>query len=155
MIDINNIRCSILLHGKLIHDVNLNRSVRELIAQEYDINSTLINYLNSDVALNTKYEPELNDIKEWYELNFPKYSKDEHRRHIVYFNSNDYNNRLQCISLFQVLDNTMIVYQRSSDTIKMLDDFRFFVEIKNRYFANVDHIKIFYGSLHTKIEDNE
>lgn len=155
MIDINNIRRSILLHGKLIHDVNLNRSVRELIAQEYDINSTLINHLNSDVALNTKYEPELNDIQEWYELNFPKYTKDEHRRHIVYFNSNDYNNRLQCISLFQVLDNTMIVYQRSSDTVKMLDDFRFFVEIKNRYFANVDHIKIFYGSLHTKIEDNE
>ena len=86
---------------------------------------------------------------------FPLYSKPEHRRQVVYFNNDDHDNRMQCISLFQIIDDTMVVYQRSADTIKMLDDLRFFCEIIQRYFSDVQHIKINYGSFHTQINDNE
>jgi hypothetical protein len=154
MMNIKSIRHRILLHGKEIVDLNHNRKVKELICQEEYLESEHICELEKTKLLD-KYLPELDDIQKWYDRHYPLYYKEEHRRHQVYFNNHDYSNRLQCISLFQVLDDTLIIYQRSSDTSKMIDDFRFFVEIKKRFFTTITNIHIFYGSLHTKIDTND
>jgi hypothetical protein len=155
MIDINSIRRKILVHGKEMYDANLNRNVKELIGHDEVINSDQIHSIHNNVPLNTKYQPELENFRKWYSDHFPQYKRHEHRRHIVYFNDFDYDNVLQCISLIQVLDNTMIVYQRSGDISKMVDDVRFFIEIAKEFDIDIDSIRIIYGSFHTKIDEND
>ena len=152
---ITSIKSEIEIHGHLKEDFNLNRRVKEIIGYQLELQLMDLIEINQKVELNSKYELELSDVDRWYNYNFPLYFKDEHRRHVVYFNSSDYENRLQCISLFQIIDTTMVVYQRSGDIVKMLDDFRFFVEIKNRYFPATSTIIINYGSLHSKIIDHD
>ena len=152
MINIDSIIKRLIIHGRKMYDENLNRWVAELLYQEESLTLPQMKEIFETILLNVKYKPELDDIDEWYNEHFPGYTSQCHRRHIVYFNNKDYDHRFQCISLFQVLDNLMIVYQRSSDTAKMIDDFRFFIEIRQRYFQDVDGIQIVYGSLHTKIE---
>lgn len=153
MMNTEHIAKKLILHGTRTHDANLHRDVAELLFQGECISLIQIKDLTNNVPLNTKYDPELRDIASWHDQHYPGYEHPRHRRHIIYFNNNDFDNRLQCISLFQVIDDLMIVYQRSADVAKMIDDFRFFVEIRNRYFTNVDCIQIVYGSLHVKIEN--
>lgn len=151
---IESVKKHILFHGKTIEDHNLNRTVKEIIGHEIILQGNDFQVLETQQPFNIKYHLEMIDIDYWYRAHFPQYNSTCHRRHVVYFNNNDHDNRLQCISLFQVIDDVMIVYQRSSDIEKMADDFRFFVEIRRIYFKDVKQIKIFYGSLHTKINDN-
>jgi len=149
MIDITNIRNQILEQGFS------KKNTIEMTGVGGTLLHSQIDYLLKNVPLNPKYQPELDDIQQWYETHYPLYNEPEYRRRQVYFNNVNYDERFQCISLFQIIDNEMIVYQRSSHTIKMLDDFRFFAEIVNRWFWNVVYIKISYGSLHTENIEND
>jgi hypothetical protein len=117
--------------------------------------STQIESLILELPLNSKYQPELDDIQNWYDCHYPMYNQPEQRRRQVYFNNSQYDQRFQCISLFQIIDDDLIVYQRSGHTLKMKDDFRFFAEIVNRWFKNVTYIRIIYGSLHTQKTNND
>lgn len=148
---IDTVKKQLLLHGNINEDFNLNRTIKEIIGHDLVLCGKDFEVIDKH-TLNPKYKPELDDFKEWFEQHFPLYNKLEHRRHIVYFNNKDHDNRLQCISLFQIIGNTMIIYQRSSDIEKMMDDFRFFEEIRKTYFRGIEYIKIFYGSLHLKVE---
>lgn len=141
MTDIKEIKEYIRVQGRKILDYY------EVVGMSNELSLHDIKRLRSDIPLLEKYRPELNDIDKWFKENYPKYT----RRQIVYFNNNDYDMRLQCISLFQILDTTMVIYQRSSHTEKYTDDCRFFVEIVTKYFPQVQSIKIFYGSLHTQL----
>src|SRR5574339_390717 len=96
------IKENLLRHGEKIHDYNLNRDVIELICQDHSLSPTQMDQLEKNIPLNPKYEPELKNISTWYDEHFPKYHSSLHRRHIVYFNNQDYDNVHQCISLFQV-----------------------------------------------------
>lgn len=127
----------------------------EMVGVGMTLINTQIAYLLNNVELNKKYEPELNDINEWFESHYPEYTDISHRRRQVYFNNSNYDERFQCISLFQIIDDGMFIYQRSSHTEKMLDDYRFFAEIVQRWFYHVTYIKIFYGSLHTQKTNND
>ena len=142
------------LFGEVTEDFNLDRTVKEFICHTEHYDSKYMAILYDTVELNPKYKPELDDIEKWYEEHFPLYSRPEFRRRVVYFNDLDYENRFQCISLFQVVDDTLIIYQRSGDTLKMLDDLRFFAEIRHRYFQHVRDVNIVYGSVHTKINND-
>lgn len=141
---------TIELFGNDVRDENLNRNTLEIIGHDLILSKQDIFDLQTGHPLNPKYKWELDDIQSWHDLHFPQLSTRDHRRHVVYFNNLDFDNRYQCISLFQVIDNTMLIYQRSSDIEKLQDDFRFFAEICKRWFYNVDNIRIFYGSFHTK-----
>lgn len=154
MHDVNSIQRQIEWHGTVVEDFNLNRDVHEIIGFEHRINEAKMNYLLENVPLNTKYELELKNIADWFDSHYPVYMTDRHRRHQVYFNNHDFDNIFQCISLFQILDSTMLVYQRSSDIVKLQDDLRFFVEIANRFYnKQIKNIIIFYGSIHTQVRD--
>lgn len=148
---INDISRKLMFHGKSIYDSNLNRNVKELTCEILELNLVLINKICNEVNLNSKYQDELQDISNWYYTVVNCRQNNITRRQIVYFNNSNYVNRKQCISLFQILDSQMIVYQRSGDVEKMLDDFRFFIEIRKRFFKHIDSIKIIYGSVHIKI----
>lgn len=152
MLDLEIIKQQIKWHGNVVEDSNLNRDVHEIIGFEHRLNSKMILHLLENVPLNPKYDLELHNIKEWFDSHYPLYNYGIHRRHQVYFNDIDYDNIHQCISLFQVIDSVMIVYQRSSDTSKLQDDLRFFAEITKRFYNNkIKNIIIFYGSIHTQV----
>jgi hypothetical protein len=144
MINIKNITEHIIETGLPQNDTI------EVTGATLSLVSIQIGDLLNNVILNKKYKPELEDIQNWYDWHYPMYNKNEHRRRQVYFNNSQYDQRFQCISLFQIIDDEMFIYQRSSHTEKMTDDFRFFAEIVQRWFPNVTYIKIFYGSLHTQ-----
>lgn len=141
MMNIKNLKQYIWQHGKVVGDKV------EIIGATMELDAEDIRRLWGIMPLNDKYKPELKDIENWIKSSNALLT----RRQVVYFNDSEYLKRLQCISLFQILDSTMVVYQRSSDTTKTLDDYRFFVEIIKRYFPDVQSIKIFYGSLHTQL----
>ncbi|MBC7866216.1 MAG: hypothetical protein H7X88_01670 [Gloeobacteraceae cyanobacterium ES-bin-316] len=149
---IDLIKKNLIDNGNYMWDENLQRFVHEILGSQVELNYLDMFALHK-VPLNKKYQPEIKDMDKWYKDNLSIINKHKHRRQIVYFNDTDFKKRMQCISLFQRIDTTLIIYQRSGDTAKMLDDFNFFTYIAYQYFSDViNTIKIFYGSLHTETE---
>ena len=133
------------LCGKKIQDETIDRMTLELKTYHILLYPVDIREIELTEYNESKYGDEMHDIETWMHSDSFLQST---RRQIVYFNNNDFYDRRQCISLFQILDNEMIVYQRSGDVIKMKDDHRFFVEIVRRHFPKVELIDIIYGSVH-------
>jgi hypothetical protein len=132
------IKKQVELHGLDIDDT------KEIIGYDSLLSGRNLEDLSRQ-ELNPKYELELEDIKDWFDH---ERGVDDTRRQIIYFNNKDFINRKQCISTIQILDDIMVIYQRSGSVEKMSSDHRFFYEIRKQFFPNVNYIKIFYGSLH-------
>lgn len=140
-------------HGELKRDLNHNRNTLELVCCVVTLTKDDMLETISTVPYNSKYDPEVKDFDDWYyKCNFSA----KERRQVIYFNNTDFAIRMQCISTIQVIDEKMLVYQRSGDISKMADDHRFFCHLKANYFTNVTTIHVIYGSLHkeTKVIGN-
>lgn len=133
--------------GSTVYDNRMDRWVKEMIGFQLTLREHDLDLIRKR-KLNDKYQPELHDFHEWMQSTY--FSVE--RRQAVYFNNIDFLQRMQCISLFQILDTTLLVYQRSGDIEKMEDDHRFFVEIIDRYHVYIDKIIITYGSLHKTVK---
>ncbi len=140
---LNSIRSEIILGGNKVWDENYKRFTLELICAGVELNYLELFEL-SKMKLNKKYQPEIDDFEDWLA------QRSSNRRQVVYFNNRDFKKRMQCISLVQQIDHTLIIYQRSGDTVKMLDDFIFFTYLTTYFRIKIQTIKIFYGSLHTE-----
>ncbi len=140
--------------GHTVIDANLNRIVREILVYQIDIPSCdFSDFLSHDLL--PKYQPELVNIQRWILQNRSVFSDQKFRRRIVYFNSHNYHEIFQCISLIQFIDNRMIVYQRSGDISKFIDDCRFFIEIAIHQIPYViKQISIIYGTIHKTYKRN-
>lgn len=132
--------------GELVEDARMNRQTKELIGASLTITETRMKEIWDTIPYNNKFDPELRDFDEWYHR-----WKNVNRRQQIYFNNKDFALRMQCISLIQIIDNQMIVYQRSGDVEKMQDDHRFFVHLVKNYFQYVNLIHVIYGSLHKTV----
>jgi hypothetical protein len=108
------------------------------LLEKYDLEMSL--FLDS---LNTY-------IKEQYEL--------KHYRRLFHSNTDEFQSIFQCVSSVQFLPFqkywAMIVYQRSADMKKMIDDWTFFahcaMHFEEKIGPTINFIQIKYGSAHVE-----
>lgn len=138
-------------------DKNLKRVVYHCV----NLSVSVPNFRESmTIPLLQKYNADFKRIKHGLNFCISQAMKDMTSRRLMTFNVKSYQNTFQCFNSFHfVFDETsakytLIVYQRSQDMIKWLDDIRFFTHVVE-YFEKgtgyqVGKITVHYGDIHVE-----
>jgi len=142
-------------------DNRLNRTTQNLSSHFIEIsNSKVLEWLRREEVLE-KYKDDSKRMYSSFKKAIVEAKKDPNSRRLMVFNDSRFNEIYQCFTSFHFVytkrnEFDMIVYQRSSDLIKLKDDLVFFANQMKKFERGTDYyvtkLIVIYGSIHYEID---
>ena len=150
----------LLKDGNLIEDTRFNRKVKSIYGYTVNVLSEELNELK-DVKPLEKYDEDWSRMYRGFKYCCNEVKENRSSRRMVIHNTSQYEKIFECFQLIQFVltendEYLAIVYQRSADLKKWLDDLTFFANVCKRFEkrakVKVSNMIIHYGDLHTEIK---